>query len=507
MPNCTTFIDNNLRLRDKPALICPSQNISLTYGDLFEAMNRYSGILVSGGIEKGDRVCIYLPSSPEYLIFYLAIWRIGAVAVPLNIVLKPAEVRYMLENSGAKAIISDISGSDSVREALSNGPNVVSYVTGSEEWNEMVSGAGCPVRPVDCDFNDLCQFQYTSGTTGKQKGAMLSHGNWISAMDAECDVLSYYEDDVYLGIYPMAHVGVSWGISALRAGATWVVMEKFELEEYIDLIERYSATVVAGMPPVIHSLLKTPPGTEDRLKSAREMISGGGPLHHAIWKEFYSRFRIPVVNAYGLSETIVVGTGTAIRPEDYRYADEFRSVGKPVGYSELKIVDVNDPSTELEHMETGEIALRGPAVACGYWGMEEETKSVFLPDGWFLTGDIGHIDEDGMLSITDRKKDMIVMSGWKIYPTEVEKTLIENPAVDDIAVFGCSDIHRGEVPVAAVVMKEGYDFDRKSMDEFARSRLAGYKVPREYYVVDSLPRVSGWKLLRRELVERYCGNN
>lgn len=504
MPNCTAFIDNNLRLKDKPALVAPSQNRSLTYGDIYETMNRYSNVLVSGGIEKGDRVCIYLPSSLDYLLLYLAIWRVGAVAVPLNIVLKPAEVNYMLLNSGAKAIISDLNGCGSVEEAISADMDVLSYVIGSGEWNEMLSSAGSSMRPVDCDFNDLCQLQYTSGTTGKQKGAMLSHGNWISAMDAECDVLGYHEDDVYLGIYPMAHVGVSWGISALRAGATWVVMENFELESYIDLIEKYSVTVIAGMPPVIHSLLKTPPGTEDRMNSAREMISGGGPLHHAIWKEFYRRFRIPVVNAYGLSETIVVGTGTAIRPEDYRYADEFKSVGKPVGFSELKIVDTSDPSVELQPMETGEIALRGPGVACGYWGMKEETESVFLPDGWFLTGDIGHIDEDGMLSITDRKKDMIVMSGWKIYPTEVEKVLIENPAVDDIAVFGCSDIHRGEIPVAAVVMRTGYAFDRSSMDEFAHSRLARYKVPKEYIVVDSLPRVSGWKLLRRELVDKYC---
>lgn len=504
MPNCTAFIENNLRLKDKPALIMPSQNKSYTYRDVFETMNRYSDILVSGGIKKGDRVCIYLPSSPEYLIFYLAIWRIGAIAVPLNNVLKPAEINYMLHNSGAVAIISDPDTCGSVEDAISEDLEVCQYIVGSDEWNEVISGAKCDMRPLDCDFNDLCQLQYTSGTTGMQKGAMLSHGNWIAAMDAETDVLGYCEDDVYLGIYPMAHVGVSWGISALRAGATWVVMERYEPESYIDLIEEYCATVIAGMPPVIHSLLKTPPGTEERMRSVKEMISGGGPLHPGIWKEFYKRFRIPVVNAYGLSETIVVGTGTAIRPEDYRTADEFKSVGKPVGFSELKIVDVNDSSIELQSMETGEVALRGPGVASGYWGMEEETKSVFLPDGWFLTGDIGHIDEDGMLSITDRKKDMIVMSGWKIYPTEVEKVLIENPAVDDIAVFGCSDIHRGEIPVAAVIIAKGYQFDRSSMDEFALSRLARYKVPKEYVVVDSLPRVSGWKLLRRELVEKYC---
>lgn len=467
-------------------------------------MARYSGVLLSAGIEKGDRVCIYLPSTPDYLIFYFAVWRIGAVAVPLNIALKPAEVRYMLLDSGAKAIVSGQESCTNVDEAIESGMDVRHFILGSDEWNRLFSGSEPFTRPLNCSFDDLCQLQYTSGTTGRQKGAMLSHGNWIAAMDAENDVLGYCEDDVYLGIYPMAHVGVSWGISALRAGATWVIMENFNLDSYIELIEKYSATVVAGMPPVIHSLMKTPEGTEERMKSAREMISGGGPLHPGVWKEFYRRFGIPVVNAYGLSETIVVGTGTAIRPEDYRSADEFKSVGKPVGFSELKIVDAGDSSVELESPEDGEIALRGPAVACGYWNMKEESESVFLSDGWFLTGDIGHIDEDGMLSITDRKKDMIVMSGWKIYPTEVEKALIEHPAIDDIAVFGCSDIHRGEIPLAAVVVAKGFEFDRESIDEFARSRLARYKVPRDYYVVDQLPRVSGWKLLRRELIEKYC---
>jgi len=259
------------------------------------------------------------------------------------------------------------------------------------------------------------------------------------------------------------------------------------------------------MPPVIHSLLQTPAGTEAALATVRVMISGGGPLMPGIWKPFHERFGIPIVNAYGLSETIVVGTGTAIRPEHYATADEFRSVGTPVGYSEVKIVDANDPGRELGPGVDGEIALRGPAVASGYWQMPEETRAVFLPDGWFLTGDIGHLDEDGMLYITDRKKDMIVMSGWKIYPTEVENVLVQHPGVRDAAVFGCPDERRGEIPVAVVVSSSN-GIAPDDVISFARDHLAGYKVPRRVIIADDIPRVNGWKLLRKRLREEYCAS-
>jgi len=169
----------------------------------------------------------------------------------------------------------------------------------------------------------------------------------------------------------------------------------------------------------------------------------------------------------------------------------------------VKIVDANDSARELRAGEDGEIALRGPAVALGYWQMPAETADVFLPDGWFLTGDIGHLDENGMLYLTDRKKDMIVMSGWKVYPTEVEDVLLQHPGVRDAAVFGCADEHRGEVPVA-VVIPAGNGVTPEDIIAFARERLAGYKVPRRVIFVDEIPRVNGWKLLRKRLQEDYC---
>ncbi|HDQ08132.1 MAG TPA: acyl-CoA synthetase [Methanoculleus sp.] len=504
MSNCTAFLDVNARLGDKPALIFPTNNEVVSFRGLLEETCRIAGSLQQRGIVPGDRVCLYLAPGPRYVLWYFAIWRIGAVAVPLNNVLRADEVVSMLDDSGSVVLVTDTPGYAETAQGLESSSFPVHVILDdSNEWKGECRRQPPFLRPVHCSCDQLCQLQYTSGTTGKQKGAMLTHGNWMAALDAEVDLLAMREEDVYLGIYPMAHVGVSWSISALKAGATWVILERFDLERYISLTEKYRVTVIAGMPPVIHSLIKTPEGTEKRMCSAREMISGGGPLLPSVWKEFHRRFAIPVINAYGLSETIVVGTGTAIRPEDYATATEFQSVGMPVGYSEVKIVDTNDPSREMPVGGTGEIALRGPGVACGYWDMPEESAEVFLQDGWFLTGDIGHLHENGMLSITDRKKDMIVMSGWKIYPTEVEKALIDHPGVDDIAIFGVPDDHRGEIPFAAVVKKAGASITLEDLQAYSRNRLAGYKVPRKMVVVSELPRLGGWKLLRRELRERY----
>jgi long-chain acyl-CoA synthetase len=497
MLNITTFLDANARrLPGKPVFCCPERNTSYTSGDVLGILSKLASDFRALGIARGDRVMLYLENSPEYLFSYLALWRIGAVAVPTNRVYTQSELAYMQENSGAKLFVTDTEG-----ECTGKTFGIPVYIPGDIETMR-----DTPVlAPEILSGDDLCQLQYTSGTTGKPKGAMLTHGNWLVAIQNECDVLTLRQDDRYLGIYPMGHVGLSWGIAAMRAGALYIMIGRYDLTSYLSLCKEHAVTVLSGMPPVIHSLLEAPEGTEAHLASAREIISGGGPLHHEIWKKFHHRYGIPVINAYGLSETVVIGTGTVIRPEDYAFADRFRSVGHPVCFSEVKIVDEDNAAIEMPAGIPGEIALRGPAIALGYWNMPQETAQVFLPDGWFLTGDIGYLDGDSRLFLTDRKKDMIVMSGWKIYPTEVEETLLKYEGVAEIAVFGLPHPHRGEIPVAAVVWRAGWDSpDREGgLLSFAKDQLAGYKVPRELYTAESLPRVNGWKLLRRELREQY----
>lgn len=486
MLNVTTFLDANSYRLDKKVLYSSTTE---RYYDSLEILKIVSGMakeLKDLGIEKGDRVLIYLNNSPEYLFSLFALWRIGAVAVPTNRIFTGSELGYIIEDSQSNLIITD-----------SNAPklNIESFVIGDLKRFE-----NSEIIPAEnTEWDDLCQIQYTSGTTGKPKGSMLTMGNYFTAIQNECDVLALKADDVFLGIYPMAHVGLSWSISALRSGALYIMMENYNIDDYLKLCNDFKVTVLTGMPPVIHTL--TNMDARKELQTVREIISGGGPLHEKIWKKFHQLYHIPIINAYGLSETIVIGTGTAIRPEDYIEADKYESVGHPVCFSEIRIVDENDSSKTLEKYQHGEIALRGPAVAKGYWNKPEETKKSFLKDGWFLTGDIGYLDDDNRLFITDRKKDMIVMSGWKIYPTEVEEVLIKHPSVEEIAVFSVDDDHRGEIPAAAVVWKEKNDDE--DLVRFANDNLSRYKVPRKIFGVDELPRVNGWKLLRKELKKEF----
>ncbi len=483
MLNITTFLDANSKRLDKNVLYNPTTGEKYNSGEILSIVSEIGRTLKGLGIEKGDRVLIYLKNSEEYLFSLFAIWRIGAIAIPTNRVFTAHELNYIVSDSKAKLMITDDDAKDLI--------DVETYIP--KNISELKD---CEILEAEnTDWDDLCQLQYTSGTTGQPKGAMLTHGNYFTAIHNECDVLTFKQDDVFLGIYPMAHVGLSWAISALRAASYYIMMEQFNMDEYLTLCEEEKVTVLSGMPPVIHSL--TTIDARKQLKTVREIISGGGPLHKKIWKDFHETYEIPIINAYGLSETIVIGTGTVIRPEDYREADRFESVGHPVCFSEVKIVDEHDSNKIMTQYEQGEIALRGPAVAKGYWGNEEKTKSAFLDDGWFLTGDVGYLDEDNRLFITDRKKDMIVMSGWKIYPTEVEEVLIKYPAVKEIAIFSVNDCHRGEIPVAAVVWEDAEDSE--GLISYARENLSRYKVPRKIFTLDELPRVNGWKLLRREL--------
>ena len=533
MSNVSVFLDNRAKADPNMlAVIYPTGQTSYTYHELASAVHHISGGLIAQGISKGDRVAIFLDSSPEYLISYFAIWRIGGVVVPTNIVYKEKELLHALHDSQARAIICDAAHGSFIENLLPDAPMVQmvitidsltspsfpplscssssSLITPSPKivsWSQLLQSDPL-LEAVSCGLDTLCQIQYTSGTTGTPKGAMLTHGGWIVALDNECDILDLVRGDVYLGIYPMGHVGLSWGISVLKAGGVYILLERFDPERYLSLIEQYQVTVLASMPPVIHMLAEGPEHTEERMKSVRVLISGGGPLHSPTWKTFHERYNRPIVNAYGLSETIVLGSGTAIRPYHYQTADEYNSVGTPVGYTEVCIVDQEDPKQRLSDGEIGEIALRGPGLALGYWNLPTESAATFLPDGWFLTGDVGYLNSDGMLVITDRKKDMIIMSGWKIYPTEVEQVLIHHPKISEVAVFGCPDEEKGEIPVVAVLLAEGVtEFSHEELITYAKEYLAGYKIPRKTYIVSELPRLNGWKLLRDELRNVLCNTS
>ncbi|RLF15242.1 MAG: acyl-CoA synthetase [Thermoprotei archaeon] len=514
MPNFTSFLDVNVHyFGSKIAMVFPPRKEMYTYRDLLEKVNRIASSLKKLGVNKGDRVCVYTGSRPETIISYFATWRLGAVAVPANPAFRREEMLHILNDSEANTIITvDQAYREVISQIRSETPHLKNVVVIGEApddtipWSRLMEEGETKLRPENCSLEDLCQIQYTAGTTGFPKGAMLTHGNWMAAVEAERWALKLTEDDVYLGFYPHFHVGVSWGITALKYGATFIIMERFDLNEYLRLAREYKATITSGMPPVLYSLVNAPPGAEEYLKTVRRIITGGAPTPQEIWEKFVKRYpHIEIINAYGLSETIVVGTAPAVAYGYSHLSKGYTSAGAPISYCEVKIVDESDPSKELPPGEIGEIALRGPGVAKGYWKRPKETQEAFLPDGWFLTGDLGYLDEDGILHVTGRKKDMIIMSGWKIYPAEVENVIVKHPKVAEAAVFARYDERRGEIPVAAVVLKPGETATKEEIIEFCKERLASYKVPRDVIFLDSLPKMAGWKVLHRVLREKYGG--
>ncbi|MCD7781500.1 MAG: acyl--CoA ligase [Methanosphaera sp.] len=492
MINITTFLDANACRLNKPVYYSIDRNKKYSSSDILSIISYFGRKLLDMGISRSDRVIIYLENSPEYLFSLLALWRIGAIAIPTNRIYTTSELQYFVDDSDAKLIITDEEIEDISVDCY--------IIECMDEYTDMEVLEAC-----NTNYDDVCQLQYTSGTTGKPKGAMLTHGNWFSAIMNECDVLNMDHNSVMFCIYPMAHVGISWAISALRSGALCITKNNYSFDEYLDIIYENHVTHATGMPPVIHSIVVNPEKVSNKLYSVESIISGGGPLHKDTWKKFYKKYGIPVLNAYGSSETIVIGTGTVIRPEDYAFADRYESVGHPVCFSEVKIVDVDDPNITMDKKNHGEIALRGPSIAKGYWNKPEATEETFLKDGWFLTGDIGYLDDDNRLFVTDRKKDMIIMSGWKIYPMEVEEVMIEHPAVDEISVFSLPDEHRGEIPAAAIVWTDEPDVD--GVLEYTRTKLARYKIPRKIFTLNELPRVNGWKVLRRDLQQKFSPKN
>ncbi|MGC8969455.1 MAG: class I adenylate-forming enzyme family protein [Conexivisphaera sp.] len=508
--NVTTFIDVNVRYWPRKVVaVFPERGVSYTYSDILSLITRFANALRSLGLSKGDRVAVYMPNLPETLVAFLGTWRMGATAVPMNVALKDFEVTHLLRDSGAAAVVTTTQGYEVIRQVRDKAPDLKHVIVvdgrpgGAINWAELLSGASPTGRAEACEPECLAQLQYTSGTTGLPKGAMLTHCNWIAALESERWGLSLTDRDVMIYVYPMVHVGFSWALTALKYGATVVFMERYSMDKYLRYAAEYGATVLCLMPPIMVDLVNGPSGVEEYLRSARVAVTGGAPTPQPIWEKWVSRFRIPVLNAYGLSETIVVGSAPGTVPGWEHLSKGYRSVGAPIGYAEVKIVDPEDPRKELGVGEVGEIALRGPAVARGYWRNEAATRESFMPDGWFLTGDMGFLDDDGVLYVTDRKKDMIITSGFKVYPAEVESILLQHPKILEVAVFARYDERRGEVPVAAVVLKPGERATKEEILEWARQHMISYKVPRDVIFLDELPKMSGWKVLRRALRERF----
>jgi long-chain acyl-CoA synthetase len=441
----------------------------------------------SFAVKPGDRVALWLKNCPEFPVSVFGVLHTGAVVVPINNFLKPAEVGYILNDGGVDVVITDAELSPGEKELLAARSSLKFLHV--EDYAQL-SPPPSSLTPQRSE-NDLAVIIYTSGTTGKPKGAMLSHGNLLANVNSCRLVLQAVPDDCLAVILPMFHtymmtVGIFLPFTV--GGSIVLVKSLHPPRAMIQEIFSRRATILPAVPSFYRMILGAQLPTPLPI---RIFISGSAPLPMQTLKEFEEKYHIPLIEGYGLSEASPV-----VSKNPLKGAHKPGSIGIPIPNVEMSVQD-NDGKM-LGPNETGEICVRGGNVMQGYWNQPEESKKVMRGD-WLLTGDVGHRDADGYYFITDRKKDMLLVNGINVYPREIEEVIYHFPGVKEAAVIGVPDARRGEMPVAFVAGAEGQTLDEKALHEFIRSKLADYKVPKQINVLPALPKNATGKILKTEL--------
>lgn len=514
-----------------PFVIFPKGKV-LSYSSVLESVKRLATKLVEMGIKPGDRVALMLPNVPHYVIGHYAVLSIGAVIVQTNPIYTLRELRHILKDSGARGVITIAMFQENVAKLMDETDlefAIIGHI--SDYLKPIVAFLGKLLKKIDdpkmmsnpkfhlwkdvlklgdpsnfkehqINMDDLAILQYTGGTTGLSKGAMLTHKNISYNAQQARALIPMVPDKTgsILTALPMFH---SFGLTvclanAVQLGIPVVLLAKFAAADALSLIEKYKITFFPAVPTMAVALLNHPNFDKTDFSSLIAVFSGGAPLPFEVAQEWKERTGSDLVEGYGLSETSPVAYCQPIKSDKLKPRD--KSIGLPAADTQIKITDTDDYSKLMPLGQPGEICIKGPQVMIGYWGNEEASNQA-LKDGWLLTGDIGYIDEDGFAYIVDRKKDLIIVSGNNVVPREVEEVLYEHPAVLEAAVAGLNHPSKGEIVAAWVVLKEGQSATEDDILAFCKENLAPYKIPKQVTFRDELPKSMIGKILRRKLLE------
>lgn len=507
---------------------------------LGEAVNALAGSLQSEfGIKKGDRVALLMPNTPFYVMSYYAVLRTGATVVNCNPLYSLQELTHIVGNAGAdvmimldlkvtfdnaeklvelghvkklivahfpdalpglkKFLFKLVKGKDLAKPKESKASAVVTDLGGLIERGH----APTPV-PIDPQ-KDVAVQQYTGGTTGTPKGAMLSHANIAANMD-QIDKWGdglFYPPSKIVAVLPFFHIfamTVCMNVP-LCSGAQVVMLPRFEMKAFLALMKRTRPNVLPAVPTLLHALATKPEATREILAPLEVAVSGGAGLPGETRDAFAQKSDALLAEGYGLTETSPVATCAALRMPSKR-----GSIGLPLPGTDLKFLSLEDPEQAVPDGERGELAIKGPQVMLGYYNDEEATKEVFTSDGYFRTADVGYVDPDGYIFLVDRIKDLIICSGFNVYPRAIEDAIYKHPAVDETSVIGVKDDYRGEAPVAYVKLKEGETVNEKQMLAFLKDHLSKLELPREIIFRDDLPKTMIGKLSKNDLRKDYQEN-
>jgi long-chain acyl-CoA synthetase len=467
--------------------------LELTYADLDDRSARLATLLREKGLQPGDRVGVMLPNVLEFPISYYGILRAGGVVVPMNVLLKRREIAFYLQDSGTKLLLAWHGFGEEARGGAEDAGTELIEVE-SESFAELLGDREPETEIAECDEGDTAVILYTSGTTGKPKGAELTHFNLSRnaeiASQTTCEIK---EGDVVLGSLPLFHsFGQTVSMNAsLRVGATLTLLPKFDPGEALEIMQRDAVTHFYGVPTMYGALLHHPGREEFDTSPLRICITGGAAMPVEVLRGFEEAFECELLEGYGLSETSPVASSN--HPGRPRKPG---SIGTPLREVEMKVVDENDE--EVPQGEVGEIVIRGHNVMKGYWQRPEATEEA-MRGGWFHTGDMAKVDEEGYFFIVDRKKDLIIRGGYNVYPREVEEILYEHPKIREAAVIGVPHDEWGEEIGAAVVVHEGEELAPEEISEYVKERIAAYKYPRIVWFLDDLPKGPTGKILKREI--------
>ena len=486
----------------------------ITYEEFWAQAGRFAQALADAGVEPGDRVGVYLPNLPQYVVAFHGILRAGGIVVPMNPQYKSREIEHLLGDSGAVAVVALADLVAQVREVRDETDvhTVVSVggdAEGATAFEDFLADGELDV--VDRDDDDVACQPYTSGTTGTPKGVLLTHGNLAFEARASPEIHDgIHADDKMLGVLPLFHIyGMTVTMLAtLYEGGSFWPMPEWDAQEALDLVESEGITILHGVPAMFNDIVNQPNADEYSLETVRFANAGGSSLPLEVMRRFEELYEPKLMEGYGLTETAPVTH--ANRPDDRRPG----SIGKPLPGVEAKVVDHDfrevdpvpegpvDDETELDEV-VGEIVIHGPNVMKEYYNRPEANEETFTYDDegkrWFHTGDLGYYDEDGFFFIVDREKHMIVTGGYNVYPREVEELLFEHPDVADAAVVGVPDERRGETVTAFVVRQPDADVTEEEIKEYCLENLAEYKHPRTVNFVDELPRTTTGKVQKFEL--------
>jgi long-chain acyl-CoA synthetase len=507
------------------------QGGTLSFREVDDLSSRFAHALLSLGLVRGDRVALFMPNIPQFILGYFGILKAGGIAVPCSPLYKERELEFQLLDSGTSIVIAAndiVRGNDlfASLEACRGRLNLKHVITasvtdylpglkrpfaglakvknvkrnGTLEFRKLVKTSPPIEKTAEADpIGDIAVLQYTGGTTGTSKAAMLTHYNLYSNAVMAAQGLTLTQNDVSLAVLPLFHIyGMTATMNApISVGAEIVLLPRFDIMEVMHTIQKEKVTCFCGVPTMYVAVNNHPNVAKFDLKSVRACISGGAALPVAVRKKFMELTSGSLVEGYGLTECSPI---THCNPL-LGWTVKEGSIGIPFPGTDAAIVGLEDPSKILGPEEVGELAIKGPQVMKGYWNKPEETAGV-MKNGWLLTGDIAKMDEDGCFFIVDRKKDMIDVGGFKVYPREVEEVLFEHPAVKEAAVIGMADEYRGEAVKAFVILKDNAVASESDLMEFCKQKLAKYKAPRKVEFVKELPKTLVGKVLRRKLRER-----